>query len=200
MDADRVLEFDALRALIGRYVRSSLGRAELAQLSPGTDRAAIEEALADAAEAIEYVRASGRPQPATRGAAIRIRFDNVGDPASSVARLRIEGAMLEGPEIFELARLLDMASETRSILLAARERFPRLGGYAAVIADLREVAGELTGKILPNGMLADHASVALARLPRDGEAAPGNSRVARTLPARSPAGRDPARGLRHHSE
>jgi len=169
MHAESVLEFDALRALIGRYVRSSLGRAELAQLAPGTDRGAIESALADAAEGIDYLRASARPQPATRGAAIRIRFDDVGDPASSVARLRMEGAMLEAAEIFELARLLDMASEARSILLAARERFPRLAGYAAAIADLREVARELAGKILPDGTLSDHASVALARLRRDME-------------------------------
>ena len=104
MHAESVLEFEALRALVGRFVRSALGRAELAEVAPMTDRAAIEAALADAAEAIEYLRASSQPQPASRGAAIRVRFDDVADPGTSVARLRIEGATLEAQEIYEMGR------------------------------------------------------------------------------------------------
>src|SRR5580698_2582163 len=118
MHAETVLEFEPLRALVGRYLRSLLGRAELAQVAPSSDRAAIEAALADTAEAIEYLRASSQPQPAGRGAAIRVRFDEVADPAPCIARLRIEGSTLESQEIFELARLLDLAAEARSVLLA----------------------------------------------------------------------------------
>ena len=169
MFAEPVLEFEALRALVGRHVSSELGRAELAAVAPGTDRSAIEHALGDAAEAIEYLRTASQPQTAARGAAIRIRFGDVGDPAEALARLRIEGATLEAAEVFELARLLDLAAEARSILLSARERYPRLAMYAVTIADLRELAAELRGKILPDGSLADHASVALGRLRRDVE-------------------------------
>jgi DNA mismatch repair protein MutS2 len=169
MFAEPVLEFEALRSLLGRYVSSELGRAELAAVEPVTDRAAIESALADAGEAIEYLRASSQHQPASRGAVIRIPFGDVGDPAPALARLRIEGATLETSEVFELARLLDLAAEARSILLGARERFPRLAGHASSIADLRDLAAELRGKILPDGTLADHASVALGRLRREVE-------------------------------
>jgi DNA mismatch repair protein MutS2 len=169
MHADAVLEFEALRALLGRYVRSSLGRSELERAAPVADRAAIEASLADAAEAILYLRAASQPQSASRGAAIRVRFDDVADPGSAVARLRIEGATLEALEILELARLLDLASEARSILASAREKYPRLAAHASAIADLRGVLAELQGKILPDGTLADHASVALARLRRDAE-------------------------------
>ncbi|PYT10553.1 MAG: endonuclease MutS2, partial [Acidobacteria bacterium] len=126
MHAETELEFEALRAVCGRYVRSSLGREELAQVAPLSDRGAIENALIDAAEAIEYLRATTQPQPAARGSAIRVRFEGVADPGSSLARLRIEGVTLEPNEIFELARLLDLAAEARSILLAAREKYPRL--------------------------------------------------------------------------
>ena len=164
-----VLEFEALRALLGRYVRSALGRAELAGVNPNSERAFIDAELADLAEAIEYLRAAARPQPASRGAAIRIRFDEVADPGTSIVRLRIEGATLEALEIHELARLLDLASDARSILLSARDRFPRIGVHAAGIADLRDLANDLRGKILPDGTLADFASVALARLRRDVE-------------------------------
>ena len=163
------LDFEDLRALLGRYVRSPLGKRELRSVTPLTGRAQIETALADAAEAIEYLRAASNPQTAGRGAAIRPRFDLGVDPAPLVGRLRIEGATLEAAEIFELARLLDVASEARSVVLSARERYPRLAGYASAIADLRELARDLRGKILPDGTLSDDASVMLGRLRRDSE-------------------------------
>jgi len=169
MHAESVLEFEPLRALVGRYLRSALGRAELTGVAPSSDRPAIEAALADLAEAIDYLRAASQPQTAARGAAIRVRFDDVADPGPAVVRLRIEGATLEPHEIAELARLLDLASEARSILLSAREKFPRLGRIASAIADLRDIANDLRGKILPDGSVADDASVALGRLRRDCE-------------------------------
>ena len=167
MNSEPVLEFEALRALLGRYVRSALGRGELEQVDPSNDRDAIETALAETAEGIEYLRAAAQPQAASRGAAIRISFTDIADPASAVARLRIEGATLEAEEIYELTRLLDLAAEARGVLVATGQRFPRLAAHGAAIADLRELAQELSGKILPGGILADHASVALGRLRRD---------------------------------
>ncbi len=169
MHAESVLEFEALRALLGRFVRSPMGQAELARLEPMEDRASIEASLADAAEAIEYWRAASHPQTAARGAAIRLRFDYSADAASLAARLRIEGSTLEAQEIFQLARLLDLAAEARSLIMSARERFPRLAAHAIGIADLGQLAREVSGKILPDGTLADDASVALARLRREGE-------------------------------
>ena len=169
MQAQNALEFEDLRALLGRYVRSPMGQRELQGIVPLTDRTAIENALADAAEAIEYLRTASNPQTAGRGAAIRPHFDLGADPEPLVARLRIQGATLEATEIFELARLLDVASEVRSVVLSARERFPRLAGHASAIADLRDLARDLRGKILPDGTLADDASVMLARLRRDSE-------------------------------
>ena len=169
MHAENVLEFESLRSLLARYLRGALGHAELDRVAPISDRGQIESTLAETAEAIDYLRASTQPQPASRGAAIRIRFDDIPDPSPAVARLRIEGATLEAAEILNLSRLLDVASEARSILLAAREKFPRLGRHASAIADLRDLARDLRGKILPDGTLADDASVALVRLRRDVE-------------------------------
>lgn len=169
MHADPVLEFEAVKALIGRHLHTELGRAELETIAPMTDRQAIESALADAREATEHLRARSQPQPASRGAAIRIRFDLDADPRPAAAKLRIEGATLEAAEIFELTRLLDAAGETRSVLMQARERFPRLATHASAIADLREITASLRGKILPDGSLADDASVALGKLRRDQE-------------------------------
>ena len=89
------MEFEPLRELVGRYVGSPLGRGELEKLAPHTDRAVLEGALADVAEAIAYQGASRQPQAAARGSAIGLRFNSIPDVSSAMTMLRIEGAMLE---------------------------------------------------------------------------------------------------------
>ena len=162
-----LLEFEALRGLVGRYVGSSLGRAELAGMEPQTDRAALDNALADVAEAIAYQKASRQPQTAARGAAIRPRFHSIPDVSRSLAVLRIEGAALEPKQILELGRLLEEASEVRAALNLAAEKYPRLASQMAGTADPRPILRDLRGKVLPDGALSDDASVALHRLRRD---------------------------------
>jgi DNA mismatch repair protein MutS2 len=162
-----LLEFDRLKQLLSRYVSSPLGRAELAKVAPLDDRLAVEGILAEVAEAIQYLEAAARPQPAARGAAVRIRFDSLTDATEAMRKLRIEGAALEAKEIFEMTELLDRASEIRSLLLAVAERFPKLGARGAAMGEFRAVVRDLAGKILPDGTVADHASPALGRLRRD---------------------------------
>ncbi len=162
-----LLEFESLRELVGRYVGSPLGRAELAKLAPHTDRAALENALADVAEAVAYQGASRQPQAAARGSAIRLRFNSIPDVSSALTILRIEGAMLEPKQILELARLIEEAAEVRAALNLAGEKYPRLAAQVADTADPRAILRDVRGKVLGDGTLADDASVALHRLRRD---------------------------------
>ena len=162
-----VLEYESLRQLMGRFVASPLGRRELDKVQPHADHGRLAEDLAEAGEAIEYLRAAGRPQPAARGAAIRIDFSGLPDPGAVVDKLHIEGASLEPKEIFDVVLLLDRAADAKSVLTAAAERFPRLGRRAHSVGDFRALLQDLQGKILPDGTLSDHASVALGRLRRD---------------------------------
>jgi len=162
-----VLEYESLRSLLGRYVASPPGKAELAKIAPHTDAARLTADLADAGEAVEYLRSAARPQPAARGAAIRIDFAGFPDLGEAVHKLRIEGASLEGKEIFDLFAVLDRAADAKSVLNAVAERFPRLGARGRLIGDFRALLRDLEGKILPDGSVADHASVALARLRRE---------------------------------
>jgi DNA mismatch repair protein MutS2 len=162
-----VLEFEGLRDLLGRYTASPLGRRELEKVAPRADRFGLEEDLAETGEAIAYLRAASRPQPAGRGAAIRIDFGGLPDVEPAVLKLRIEGASLEPKEIFEVFTLLDRAADAKSLLTAAAERFPKLGRRAGAIGDFRALLQDLDGKILPDGSVSDNASVALARLRRD---------------------------------
>jgi len=162
-----ILEYEALRQLLGRYVASPLGRAELDAMAPSSDRALLEEGLAETREAIDYQRSAARPQSAARGATLRINFSDIPDLTEAVHKLRIEGASLDPREIFDVLALLDRAADAKSVLSAAAERFPRLGAYAARLGDFRALLKDLEGKILPDGTVADHASVLLGRLRRD---------------------------------
>ena len=162
-----LLEFAPLRELVGRYVGSPLGRAELEKLAPRVDRPGIESALADVAEAIAYLAASRQPQAAARGSAIGLRFNSIPDVFSALAILRIEGAVLEPKQILELARLIEEAGEVRAALNMASEKYPRLAAQIGSAGDPRPILRDVKGKILPDGTVADDASVALHRLRRD---------------------------------
>src|SRR5204862_7764859 len=72
-----VLEFEPLRQLVGRYISSAMGRRELDKLEPHHDRDRLVHDLAETGEAIEYLRLATRPQPASRGAAIRVDFSGL---------------------------------------------------------------------------------------------------------------------------
>ncbi|MEO8026433.1 MAG: Smr/MutS family protein [Bryobacteraceae bacterium] len=162
-----ILEFDALRQLVGRYVGSAAGRLLLADVEPRSNAAWLRDRHAETSEAIDYLRRTRVEQTAARGAAIRIRFSDLPDTARSVATLRIEGAGLEAMEIRHLSALIDRAGDARAILAAAEDAFPKLAGMVSVYGDLRPLARELSGKINPDGTVADDASVALTRLRRD---------------------------------
>ncbi len=162
-----VLEFEPLRQLVGRYLSSAMGRRELAKVEPHNDRERLERDLAETGESIEYLRLASRPQPASRGAAIRVDFSGLPDTQAAVHKLHIEGASLDPKEIFDLFALLDRAADAKSVLTAAADRFPLLGARARTIGDFRALLQSLDGKILPDGSVADNASVALNRLRRD---------------------------------
>jgi DNA mismatch repair protein MutS2 len=171
MDSESLvlLEFEHLLALVGRYVASEAGRRELMRLQPGAARAELESSLAEAAEAIAYLLEASRPQTRTGQAPARIRFDGLPDIQTAAAKLRIEGAVLESLEILAVASLLERATEVRHALAPQGRPFPRLAAIAARIGDFRDALREASGKILPDGAMADDASVALARIRRDME-------------------------------
>src|SRR5688572_27992549 len=149
-----LLEFDELKRLLGRYVAGPLGRAELDRLAPTDQREQLESTLAEVAEAIGFVRLNGR-----------LPLGGLVDSNESVAKLRIEGASLEAVEIANLTRFLERADDVRGLL--AGDQFPLLSLRSKAMADFRGLLREVGGKVLPNGSIADDASVALNRLRRD---------------------------------
>ncbi len=169
-----LLEYESWRALARRYVGSELGRRMLAGVEPETDRASLEGMHAETEEALALLteaskaQASGHQQRDAKAPA-QIRFEGLPDPGPAVAKLRIEGAVLEALEIAALTGLLERAAEIRQALAPIGARQPRLAARAARIGDFRQTLREVGGKILPDGTVADHASVALNRIRRDME-------------------------------
>lgn len=164
-----LLEYESWRSLARRYVASDLGRRNLAAVRPGTDRAALEHSLAEAAEALALLTDDQKAQARGAQPPSQIRFEGLPDPGAAVAKLRIDGAVLDPLEIVAITGLLERAAEVRLALAPLGGRFPLLAQRAARIGDFRQTLREVAGKILPDGAVADHASVALSRIRRDME-------------------------------
>ncbi|HEY3936559.1 MAG TPA: endonuclease MutS2, partial [Bryobacteraceae bacterium] len=162
-----LLQFGELKELLAGFAGSVAGRALILALEPHGDRVALEAALAEAGEAITYLREIAGAQEARSGSAIRLRFDQLRDIEAPVRVLKVEGASLDGGEILDLFHNLALAGEYRAMLLAVGVRFPRLARRAHELADLREIARCYARAFLPDGSLSDEASVALRRIRQD---------------------------------
>lgn len=152
-----ILEYDALKAVVRRFVASPLGKARLEELAPGTDQAALEETLADVGEALHYVREAEEP----------VRFGAIPEIQTAAAKLRIEGTVLDPLEIQALVTFLMQADHIRSVLQKERARYPRLAAHADAIDNFGPAVKALAGKITPEGTVDDNASPELARIRRD---------------------------------
>jgi DNA mismatch repair protein MutS2 len=164
-----LLEYSRLLALVGRYVSSDAGKRLLAATEPLQDKLALDALLAETAEAISYIAEASRPTTRGGDAPVRLRFTDLPDCDAAAAKLRIEGTVLEGIEIASLAAVLERASQVKSTLSGFAVTYPRLAARAAALGDFRPALREISGKILPNGSVADDASVALARIRREKE-------------------------------
>jgi DNA mismatch repair protein MutS2 len=160
-----LLEFPELLALVGRYAQTAAGRRRVSGLRPHTDRSVLETGLRRAEEACAYLRALGTPGKSA--GLLRLDFGGIGDLEPVLAKLRVEGAELDPQEISALLVLLDRAGDFKHILAGLRDRFPALAELAVGIGEFRGLLRELSGKILPDGSLDDHASLELWRLRRE---------------------------------
>ena len=149
-----VLEYDGLRELVRRGAQTPAGRARVDALAPMNDLAELRRALRAVSECVG-LRARGGAWS----------FSELADPVELIARLRIEGAVLEPLALLELARLCDQAGEARARIQAERDECPVLWELVADLPrELYSLAARVTSKILPSGELDDRASPELARL------------------------------------
>ncbi|HVF50808.1 MAG TPA: hypothetical protein VNA19_12015, partial [Pyrinomonadaceae bacterium] len=148
------LEYEGLRALVRRGAQTPMGRARCDALAPLGDLASVRLALQAVGECVELRR---------RGAGWS--FSELFDPSEAIARLRIEGALLEPLTLLELSRLCQQAANARAAIHAERADSPALWELVAELPPtLHNLVARVTSKILPSGELDDRASPELARL------------------------------------
>src|ERR1700676_4458565 len=156
----RVLEFDALRELLGAFASSPLGHARIAALAPSTDPTWITEQQGLAEEVREFRRAGGR-----------FDFSGLLDVTKLIEKARIEGAVLETTEIRDVLVMVDRAAEWREIALhppaGMRTQWKRTQTLSENVPDFTEFLRYFRNKIEPDGTLEDRASPELARIRRD---------------------------------
>jgi DNA mismatch repair protein MutS2 len=162
-----LLQFSELKELVAAFAGSAGGKLRVLECDTGADLHAVRTALAEANEAAGYLRECKSPQQARQGASVRLRFDQIRDISPFLPLLRVEGSRLQGSEILDLFHALTIAGEYRALLLATGDRYPRLSHHARRLADLRPLARKYQRSFLPDGNLADGASVALGRIRRD---------------------------------
>jgi DNA mismatch repair protein MutS2 len=151
------LEYEGLRALVRRFAQTEMGRARSDELAPLKSAEQARLSLRAVAECVEL-----------RGRGARWSFSELADPQESLARLRIEGAILEPLTLLELARLCEQAADARASVAAEREAAPVLWETVAELPrTLPGLAARVFSKILPGGELDDRASPELARIRSD---------------------------------
>jgi DNA mismatch repair protein MutS2 len=148
------LEYDDLRALVRRGAQTPMGRARVDVLAPLSEAEEVRRALRAVSECVEL-----------RKRGVAWRFSELADPSEAVARLRIEGSILDPLVLLELARLCEQAADARAAIHAEREACPVLWETVAELPrTLPSLAARVFSKILPGGELDDRASPELARI------------------------------------
>jgi DNA mismatch repair protein MutS2 len=151
------LEYEGARALVRRYAQTPVGRARAEALEPLASIEEVRRALRAVSECVEL---------RVRGA--RWSFSELSDPAEAIARLRIEGTILDPLVLLELARLCEQAADARAAVAAEREAAPVLWEVVEGLPrTLPGLAARVFSKILPSGELDDRASPELARIRAD---------------------------------
>ncbi|MET0623146.1 MAG: endonuclease MutS2 [Pyrinomonadaceae bacterium] len=151
------LEYEGARALVRRYAQTPMGRERAESLAPLSSVEEVRRALRAVSECVE-MRARGA----------RWSFSELSDPAEALARLRIEGTVLDPLVLLELARLCEQAAAARAAVSAEREAAPVLWEAVEHLPrTLPGLAARVFSKILPSGELDDRASPELARIRSD---------------------------------
>lgn len=165
----KILEYDQVTALVCRGAQTDMGRELVNNLSPITERRSLDAALTAVAECVRL-----------RSRGVAWSFSELPDPSDSIARLRVQGTVLEPISILELARLVDQAMSARASILAERDESPNLWKVVADLPrEMNSLTARISSKIFPGGELDDRASPELARIRH--EIARLRSSITRTL-------------------
>ena len=149
----RDLEYDRLKDVVKGFASSSLGEEAIDALAPLSDRAEIEEAIAEVKEAIVFL------EP-------RVRFSLAGvhDLAPLFLRAK-EQALLGGEELLLIQETIDATGRVRAEL-CGQESCPTLRRFGERLSEEQALAKRIRQAIDEHGALRDDASPRLTQLVR----------------------------------
>jgi DNA mismatch repair protein MutS2 len=148
------LEYRQLLDLIKRNAQTEAGKRRVETLAPLYERNELRSELTSLAECVRL-----------RGRGARWLFNEISDPAETIARLHVEGAPLDTLALLQMAHLCEQALSARAAIFDERENAPALWRLVETLPrDLNTLVARITNKILPDGELDDRASPELANI------------------------------------
>jgi DNA mismatch repair protein MutS2 len=148
-----LLEFPAIIELLRPFLSGPISQRALRQVAPRADLAAIQGDLELAREACDYLRVTPRPG-----------WGSLIDPLPILEKLRIAGVACSALEILGVVEATKAACHARDLFVETP--CEKLNELARSAPDLRNLIGDLDGKILPDGSIDSSASPALAHIRR----------------------------------
>jgi DNA mismatch repair protein MutS2 len=153
------LEFDSVLRLVAAYAVGPLGTARVLGRRPTTDIDWISAELARVAEVVALFRRADS-----------LLAEPIPDVTRALARLRIEGSVLEGIELAALQRVLGAARNVSLDLRRVAEVAPRAAQLIQPLPD-KAIERRLEQSLDSDGNLLDTASPGLAAARREVQAA-----------------------------
>ena len=149
------IEFPAALELVAQHAVSPLGAGRIRALRPETDPWLVSRELERVGQGMERLEAGDdvRPEP----------FPDIG---AALARLRLEGAVLEGAELAAIGAALGTARTLHGRLTALARTAPLVAALA-VEPPPRQLEEALGRALEPDGLVKDAASRDLAQARRD---------------------------------
>lgn len=151
----RVLEFDEVLALVAEGAVGPEGAARVRELAPLDDERTIEREL----DAVDELR--------SLLAADRFELGALPDGGAALARLAVDGAVLDPSQLLTCARILATARAARRTLLDEAGRDGLVRSLADRLWHDRDLEARIEGSFDDAGGVADGASPELRRIRRD---------------------------------
>jgi DNA mismatch repair protein MutS2 len=145
--AINTLEFDQLKGVLLRQIRTPLGAVLAEELKISMNKEEIERELRRTGEGVVYLR---------EGTALDIH--DLPDPRPALGKLNVADINLEPFEILDLLRLISVAMGLRETFQGEAEKFPLLREITDEVPNLRALYQRLRGRISPSGEIEDFAS------------------------------------------
>ncbi len=149
----RLLEYDAARQLVARFLSSPLGGARLAQMAPFSDPERIKAGLSELRECRRALDESGLPP-----------LDGLSPVESILRHARIPRAMLAPEDLLKVRATLVVCRRVNAYLAGIRSPGPHLANYLLAIVPFPELEKQLERCIDEDGIIKDTASRELAAI------------------------------------